>query len=102
MSSASTQWQDQNDWHTVAMARQGDQVWVHDPAYVAASYAGTTWRADAVHDTRNVHELVQAWAPVQGVHFQGPPSTYTAQPSQLEFMGRSAQWVEAMASGMLP
>jgi hypothetical protein len=101
LSSASEQAQGLNDWHTVAMARLGDQVWVHDPGYDAAAHAGNVNRMDAVAGTRMVHALVREHFPsVQGVYFQGPPSTH-ARP-QLECMGRSTQWVEATVAGTLP
>jgi hypothetical protein len=102
MSSASAQSQGENNWHTVAMARKGDKVWVHDPAYIATAHAGNVKRVDTVPGSRIVHSLVQNWSPVQGVYFQGPPSSYTAIPGQMECMGRSAQWVDATINGTLP
>jgi hypothetical protein len=102
MSSASSQSQGQNNWHTVAMARNGSTVWVHDSEYNAAEHAGNVKRVDGVHGTGNVHRLIHQWAPVQGVYFQGPPPSYVARPGQLECMGRSAQWVDAILNGTLP
>jgi hypothetical protein len=100
-SSASEQSQGANDWHTVAMARRGSEVWVHDSAYDAAAHVGTVKRVDGVHGTGMVHRLVQTWPQVQGVYFQGPPSgVYGA--GQMECMGRSVQWVEATVNGTLP
>lgn len=38
MSSAVDIQAQQNNWHTVAMARDGDTVWVHDPQYAEANH----------------------------------------------------------------
>jgi hypothetical protein len=100
LSSASAQSQGGNDWHTVAMARQGNNVWVHDLGYEAGAHGGNVRRVDGVHGTGMVQRLVQSWPQVQGVYFQGPPTSY--KPGQLECIGRSAQWVDATVGGRLP
>jgi hypothetical protein len=100
LSSASELSQGANEWHTVAMARDGNRVFVHDAAYDAATHAGNVKRVDGVSGTGMVHRLVHTWPQVQGVYFQGPPSSYD--PTQRECMGRSAQWVEATVNGTLP
>jgi hypothetical protein len=102
MSSASEQSQHENNWHTVAMARQGSKVWVHDPAYDSAAYAGSVKRVDGVPGTANVRRLIQQWPNVRGVYFQGPPSSYMEISGQMECMGRSAQWVAETRHGTLP
>lgn len=91
-----------SDWHAVAMARQGQEVWVHDPAYHAEHHAGTNHRMDAVPGTSHVRNLVLEWQPVDKVWFQGPPATYLQGSSEMECMGRSVQWVQATVDGTLP
>jgi len=91
-----------SDWHAVAMARQGNKVWVHDPAYRAEEHASTIHRMDQVPGTNNVRNLALEWQPVRHVWFQGPPPTYLQGPSELECMGRSVQWVQATVDGTLP
>ncbi|KAH5708167.1 hypothetical protein HBI81_256450 [Parastagonospora nodorum] len=83
------------------MARKGNEVWVHDPAYDAEAHRGTVKRVEMAGNT-NVHRLVQQWNPVRQVYYQGPPTTYLSQPGNMECMGRSAQWVEATINGTLP
>jgi hypothetical protein len=91
-----------NDWHTVAMARHGNKVWVHDPAYSAAAHAGNVHRIDGVSGGGMVHKLVHQWPQVEGAFFQGRPVGSVGGHGQLECMGRSAQWVEATVAGTLP
>jgi hypothetical protein len=81
MSSASEQSQQENYWHTVAMARQGSKVCVHDLAYV--------------------HRLIQQWPSVPGAYFRAHPSAIWRIQDLLECMGRSAQCVDATVSGTL-
>jgi hypothetical protein len=102
LSSASAQSQGDNNWHTVAMARQGTQVWIHDSMYNAAAHAGNAKRVEGVHGTSIAHKIILEWSLVTGVWFQGPPSAYIANSGQMECMGRSAQWVEATVNGTLP
>lgn len=90
-----------NDWHCVGMARLGEKVWVHDPAYNPEDHHGNVKRVEITGNTMT-HQLVQHWNTVRQVHFQGPPPEYLAQPGQMECMGRSAQWVEATVNGTLP
>jgi len=89
----------ENEWHTVAMARHQGTVFVHDPAYNAASYGGAPRMAD-VGGTRMVQALVGEWPKVEGAYYQGPPSGYNR--NQQECMGRSAQWMEGTVAGTLP
>lgn len=92
------------DWHAVAVARQGKQLWIHDPAFVAADHKGNVNRMDAVRGTSNVRALARelnvttATPPL----FQGPTADYAQGPAELECMGRSVQWIEAVVDGTLP
>jgi hypothetical protein len=95
----------QNDWHTVAMAREGDTVWVHDPDYrlsngYASSAPGYRRRVASVPGTRMVKALIDQMPSVSGVWFQGPPATFSQ--GQLQCMGRSALWVEHTLQGTAP
>lgn len=101
MSNASELATGENNWHTVAVARKGREIWVHDPAYNAADHAGNVKRVDGVPGTKMVHHMLHNhWNTAEGVYFQGPPTSYS--PGQMECMGRSVQWVEATIDGTLP
>lgn len=89
-----------NQWHAVAVARDGDQVFVHDPEYREATYVRSRRRMENVHGAGNIHKLALDWARVRGAWFQGPPDSF--EEGQAECMGRSAQWVEATVNGTLP
>jgi hypothetical protein len=90
-----------NVWHTVAMAREGNTVWVHDPEYKVADHAeATRLRVASVRGNKMVKALVDQWPTVQGVWYQGPPDTFTQ--SQQQCMGRSALWVEHTLQGTAP
>lgn len=69
LSSASAQSQGANSWHTVAMARQETQVWIHDSMYSADVHAGNVKRIEGVHGTNIVHAIIQDWSSVTGVWF---------------------------------
>jgi hypothetical protein len=91
LSDAVSHQQGQNEWHMVAMARQGNDVWVHDPSYNAEQYKDKERRRIAdVGGTKMVQELVAQWPQVRGVWFQGPPKTY--EEGKQECLGRSAMW----------
>lgn len=95
----------ENNWHTLAMARDGDVVWVHDPEYsLLAEYASSDpayrRRVALVPGTKMVKALIDDWKGVTGVWFQGPPATFTQ--GQQQCMGRSALWVEQTLDGTLP
>ncbi len=75
-----------NDWHTVGVLRQGQTVWVHDPAYQMHSQT----RLPMIPGTSNVTRLLNStgFGTVSQVQVQGFGS------SQQDCMGRSAQWVD--------
>jgi hypothetical protein len=105
LSSAVDLQEGRNDWHAVAMARDGDTVWVHDPEYsLYSEYASSApeyrRRVALVPGTRMVQALIQEWNGVKGVWFQGPPDAFTQ--DQQQCMGRSALWVEQTLNGTLP
>jgi hypothetical protein len=101
MSSAVAHQAGQNDWHTVAMAREGNTIWVHDPQYTAADYPPHQRRRVAlVPGNKMVKALIDEWPGVTGVWFQGPPSTFSM--GQQQCMGRSALWVEHTLHGTSP
>lgn len=90
-------------WHLVAVAWQGDTVWVHDSAYYYPDHAGSVNRIDSIRGTRMVYLLLQEWKSVKYIWVQGPEPEHRAQlEDQLECMGRSAKWIEATISGTLP
>ncbi|KAH9859258.1 hypothetical protein J1614_012206 [Plenodomus biglobosus] len=91
-----------SEWHAVTMTRQGDQVWVHDAAFVASDHAGNAPRMDAVHGTFPVPRLVLGRPVVKKVWFQGPPVEYIQGPSKQGCIGRSVQWAQGCAGGVLP
>lgn len=95
---------DTSNWHAVAVAQQGDTVWIHDPAYNSLDYAEQEKpRMDRVHGTRLVHLLVKEWKSVKHIWLQGPePEHQVALGDGLQCMGRSAQWIEATLDGTLP
>jgi hypothetical protein len=90
-----------NNWHTVAMARDGNTIWVHDPDYYSANYTEyENQRVISVHGNKMVKELINQWPGVEGVWYQGPPPTFAQ--GQGECQGRSAQWVEHTLNGSNP
>jgi hypothetical protein len=100
MSSAVDHQAQQNDWHTVAMARDGNTVWVHDPQYAEANYPPELRRVALVPGNRMVKALIDEWPGVTGVWYQGPPSTFNN--GQQQCMGRSALWVEHTLNSTSP
>ena len=101
LSSAVDHQQGRNEWHTVAMAREGNKVWVHDPSYQAADYAGSARpRVASVPGNKMVGQLVSQWPNVSGVWYQGPPNSFAQ--GQQQCMGRSALWVENTLQGAAP
>jgi hypothetical protein len=95
----------EDNWHTVAVARDGDTVWVHDPEYrLSAGYASSdpTYRrrVSLVPGTSMVKALIDRCPGVTGVYFQGPPAQFTQ--GQQQCMGRSALWVEHTLQGTAP
>lgn len=100
ISNAKQQSDGRNDWHTVAVARHGERVWIHDPGYSPASVAhGQRRRILDVGGNGMVHQLLKTCR-VERACYQGPPSTY---PSDLgECMGRSAHWIQQTLCGNLP
>jgi hypothetical protein len=101
MSSAVQHQAQQNDWHTVAMARDGDTVWVHDPQYAEADYSShPRKRVASVPGNKLVKALIDQWPRVRGVWYQGPPSTFSS--GQQQCMGRSAMWVDSTLDSTSP
>jgi hypothetical protein len=83
--------QQENAWHTVAMARKGSKVWVHHPAYNPATGAKDIKRVDGISGTATVQHLFQQWPNVAGMSVQGPLSSYMAITGKMECKGRRAQ-----------
>jgi hypothetical protein len=75
-----------NSWHAVGVLRQGQTVWIHDPAY----QTGSQQRLPMIPGTSNVTRLLNSkgFGAVNLVQVQGFGS---AEP---DCMGRSAQWVD--------
>lgn len=91
-----------NDWHMVAVARDGKDVWVHDTQYDYTEFEDKKRpRVRDVRGVKMVHELVKKWTGVRQVFFQGPPPEYQGG-DQLECMGRSVLWVQETLNGNLP
>lgn len=100
MSNACEQSMGENNWHTVAVARDGRDLWVYDPAYDAAEHAGNLKRIDTVRGNSMVKKLADRWTGIQGAFYQGPPSRNHT--DHLTCMGRSIQWIDATVRGVLP
>jgi hypothetical protein len=105
MSNATEHQASESRWHTVAMAREGNTVWVHDPDYsLANKYASSSpnyrRRVALVPGISMVKALIDQWPGVDGIWLQGPPTTFAQ--GQQQCMGRSALWVEHTLQGTAP
>lgn len=93
-----------SSWHAVAVARIGDQVWIHDSAFELSDYEGVVRSMSRVKGICRLRDIVHnpALKSVKDIRFQGPPPAYMLGPAKLECTGRSAQWVQATLDGTLP
>jgi hypothetical protein len=75
-----------NNWHAVGVLRQGQTMWIHDPAYVT----GSQERLPSIRGTSNVTRLLEShnFGAVNQIQVQGLSDT------DAECMGRSAQFMD--------
>lgn len=75
-----------NDWHAVAVLRQGPTVWIYDPSYVI----GSQTRLPMIPGTSNVTRLLNStgFGTIDQIQVSGAGSDLP------NCMGRSAQWVD--------
>jgi hypothetical protein len=86
MDNAAQQQHGANSWHAVGVLRQGQTMWIHDPAY----QIGSQTRLPMISGLSNVQNLMgsHGFGNINQIQVQGWNN------GNLECMGRSAQWFD--------
>jgi hypothetical protein len=82
-----------NEWHTVALLRHKDTVWIHNPAYTPSTTSSQPERLSMIPGMSNVTRLLDSrgFGAITYIFIQGPDVPVQ---ESMECMGRSAQWVD--------